>query len=105
MKNLFIAGMTNCKFYDEVSSVLLANFTLSLPDKVSLLEKEMNCRLSALQVHFSLVSQYSVCLEVESSAKSFFLTVSVSDNFFDFISWVSNVLIAYSLGKGYRFNF
>ena len=105
MKNLFINGMNNCMFYDEVSNLFVHDNFESLSDKVSLLEKEMNSRLSALQVNFSFISKSCVTLTVVDSSKSFFLTVSVSNNFFDFISWVSNVLIAYSLGRGYKVNF
>lgn len=104
-KNLFIAGMNNCVFYDEVSSVFLVNNSINLSDKVFLLEKEINSRLSALQVNFNFVSKSCVALSVIDSSKSFLLTVSVSDDFFNFISWVSNVLIAYSLGRGYRVDF
>ena len=90
MKNLFIAGMNNCRFYDEVSTVFLDEFD-NLRDKVSRLETEINSRLSALQVNFVFVSKMSVTLTVIDSSKSFFLTVSVSDSFFSFISWVSEI--------------
>lgn len=104
MKSLFISGMDNCRFYDEVSSVFL-NESGNLKYKVSRLEKEINSRLSALQVNFVFVSKTCVTLTVIDSLKSFFLTVSVSDSFFSFISWVSDILIAYSLGRGYRVDF
>ena len=104
MKNLFISGMDNCKFYDEVSNVFLSEFE-NLSDKVSRLEKEINSRLSALQVNFEFVSKMCVTVTVVDSSKSFFLTVSVSDNFFDFISQISHILIAYSLGRGYRVDY
>lgn len=101
MKNLFISGMNNCRFYDEVSSVFLED-NKNLQDKISCLEKEMNSRLSALQVKFEFVLKTVFTLTVVDSSKSFFLTVSVSDNFFMFITWVSDILIAYSLGRGYK---
>ena len=104
MKNLFMSGMNNCKFYDEVSSGFLDK-SENLSDEVSRLEKEMNSRLSALQVNFSFVSKMCVTVTVIDSSKSFFFTVSVPDNFFDFISQISHILIAYSLGRGYRVDF
>lgn len=101
--SLFTNGLNNCTFYDAVSSAVLSS-GLTGQGALSLLEKEMNARLSALQVEFSYVSRSCVSCEFINSQDRFYLSLSF-DNIFNFICEVSHILIAYSLGKGYIVNF
>lgn len=103
MESLFVDGLNNCCFYDEVSSSLLKS-GLTGEGAITLLEKEFNARLSALQVEFSYVSSSCVACTFITPSEKFHMSLSC-DNFFDFICEVSYILIAYSLGKGYKADF
>lgn len=104
MKYLFANGLNNCTYYDEVSSSLLKS-GLSGKEAISFLEKEMNARLSALQVEFCYVSRTCVSCTFITPSNRFILSLTLHDDIFDFILCVTHVLIAYSLGKGYRVDF
>lgn len=104
MKNLFANGLDNCTFFEEVSSVVIRSGLIG-KGAVSLLETEMNARLSALQVKFLYVSKNCVSCTFTAPSSRFILSFSLHDDIFDFISSVLHVLIAYSLGKGYKVDF
>lgn len=102
MENLFVTGL--CTFYEEVSSSIIKSGLIG-QEAIPLLETEMNARLSALQVKFCYVSRSCVSCTFITPSSRFILSLTLNDNIFEFILSVTHVLIAYSLGKGYKVDF
>lgn len=104
MQNLFSAGLNNYTFYEEVSSAVMKSGLIG-EGAISLLEKEMNTRLSAFQVEFCPVSRSCVSCTFITPSSRFILSLTFHDDIFDLLLQAVHILIAYSLGKGYRVDF
>lgn len=100
MKNLFVNGLNNYTFYEEVSSAVVESGLIG-EGAISLLEKEINTRLSALQVEFCYVSDSCISCTFTTPSSKFILALTFND-IFEFLLCVTHILIAYSLGKGYK---
>lgn len=105
MKNLFVTGLTTRILYEEVSSAIVKSGLIG-KEAILLLEKEMNVRLSALQVQFCCDCGTSCvsCTFVTPSSR-FILSLTFHDNIFDFILEIIHILVAYSIGAGITVKF